>query len=195
VELLDSLQELYKRTGGLSVRLIHEREDMPCLSLYQTRFGGLMEAYRRIGYNCPSVAATTQIAKQVGLRRREYSKLLVDELRATGACVELGPRPGLLTVNQEFTILFTVARCVVNDRRTKWKLRLNSRMRPDITVIGRMAPGNEVILDYYLVGGTEKLETTLTVEPENGFAIDVYRFNDLSVLKNLARRTGIKEQA
>lgn len=193
-ELLDSLRVLQERTGRLSVKLINDCADMPCLSLYQERFGGLMEAYRRIDYKCPAVSSSTEVGKQIRSRRREYGKVLIEELRSTGASVELGPQPGLVTVNGEFTILFTLARCLEGDLRNRWKLRLNSRLRPDITVVGRMAPGNELILDYYLVPKTDKWETCLTLEPENGFVVDTYRFNDLSILMSLARRTNVKER-
>ena len=164
-ELLDSLRVLKERSGRLSVKLIKNSDDMPCLSLYQVRFGGLVEAYRRIGYKCPAVSSSAEVGKQIRSRLRQYAKLLIDELRAAGACVESGPRPGLLTVNREFTIRFTLARCIADDSGNRWKLRLNSPLRPDITVVGRMAPDNEFILDYYLVPRTDKWETCITLEP------------------------------
>jgi hypothetical protein len=139
-ELLDSLRLLQERTGRLSIRLINDSSDMPCLTMYQQRFGGVTEAYRRIGYQCPEISASADVSKRIRARRREYAKMLIQELRSTGACVELGPRPGLVTVNGEFTILFTVARCLDGDERTRWKLRLSSRLKPDITVVGRMDP-------------------------------------------------------
>jgi DNA invertase Pin-like site-specific DNA recombinase len=190
-ELLDALRLLQQRTGGISVSLLKGSSDMPGSAIYQTRFGGFVEAYRRIGYKHPEVFWSTELGKQLRSRHREFAKMLIEELRSTGAGVELGPRPGLVTVNGEFTILFTLARCQTDDLRTRWKLRLNSRLKPDITVVGRMAPGNECILDYYFVPGTDKWESCLTIEPDNGFVVDAYRFTDLSILKNLARRTNV----
>jgi hypothetical protein len=59
---------------------------------------------------------------------------------------------------------------------------------PDITVAARLAPGNETVLDYYLFPRIDVLAARLLLAPQNGFVIDVYRFDDLTFFLDLARR-------
>jgi hypothetical protein len=51
-----------------------------------------------------------------------------------------------------------------------------------------MVPDNDRVLDYYVLPRLAGLAPILDLAPANSFLIDVYRFDDLSVLKNLAHR-------
>jgi hypothetical protein len=53
-ELLDRLRKLYRRKGKLSSRIIDQDKSTPSPAVYRTRFGGLLDAYRMIGYVPPS---------------------------------------------------------------------------------------------------------------------------------------------
>ena len=48
-ELLDQLRRLIEREGRLSGLLIDESEELPSTSVYRTRFGSLIRAYRLVG--------------------------------------------------------------------------------------------------------------------------------------------------
>ncbi|MBU1375441.1 MAG: recombinase family protein [Alphaproteobacteria bacterium] len=48
--LLDQLRRLWKLRGKLSQHIVNDDPDTYCASVFQQRFGGLMEAYARIGY-------------------------------------------------------------------------------------------------------------------------------------------------
>ena len=50
-EMLTKLKALHERQGWLSGILIDEEEDMPSSGAYASRFGGLFQAYKLIGYN------------------------------------------------------------------------------------------------------------------------------------------------
>ena len=49
-ELLQRLHDLYVQRGRLSALIIDEADTLPPSSLFRTRFGGLLRAYRMIGY-------------------------------------------------------------------------------------------------------------------------------------------------
>src|SRR5215472_8958537 len=51
-ELLKLLRTFLKRNGRLSARAIRVDPEMPCPQACNDRFGGLMEAYRLIGFDC-----------------------------------------------------------------------------------------------------------------------------------------------
>jgi hypothetical protein len=55
-----------------------------------------------------------------------------------------------------------------------------------------MVPNNDCVLDYYVLPRLAGLAPILDLAPANNFLIDVYRFDDLSVLKNLAHRVPLK---
>ena len=50
-EMLDRLRRLFERQGYLSGLIIDEAEHMPSSSAYAGRFGSLLRAYRRVGFN------------------------------------------------------------------------------------------------------------------------------------------------
>jgi hypothetical protein len=50
-ELLDILRKLLRKHGRLSRKIIDEEEGVPPTATYQRRFGGVLPAYERIGYD------------------------------------------------------------------------------------------------------------------------------------------------
>lgn len=50
-EMLDALRRLWAEQGFLSARLINDTPELPCVTIYNRRFGGLRNAYQAIGYN------------------------------------------------------------------------------------------------------------------------------------------------
>jgi hypothetical protein len=72
-------------------------------------------------------------------------------------------------------------------------LRLDASLLPDITVAGRLAPGNEAILDYYILPSIATLEQQLRLNPENPITIDVHRYSSLTFFLNALRRVPIEK--
>jgi DNA invertase Pin-like site-specific DNA recombinase len=52
-QMLSGLRRLLAKEGFLNRGLIENCRDIPCSEMYKQRFGGLMNAYRRIGYMRP----------------------------------------------------------------------------------------------------------------------------------------------
>src|SRR5438067_12535237 len=63
--------------------------------------------------------------------------------RLTGGC--------FLRVNDEFTFRFKIARSFYAAGTCKWILRLRCQSNTDMTSVARMEPGNQAVLDYYVV--------------------------------------------
>ena len=70
----------------------------------------------------------------------------------------------------------------------RWKLRLDTVLKPDLTVAVRMAPGNEVPRDYYLLPRLDMADAVLRLCEHNGLSLDAYRFDDLSAFHRMAAR-------
>ena len=192
-ELLERLRNLLSRIGELSGILIDEAEDMPSSALYQRRFGGLARAYTLIGYTPLRDFRYIEINRAMREYHKKQFARIVEELRGQSAEVR-EDRNGLLEINQEFTASLVIARC----RETltgqhRWLIRLENTLGPDITIVARLMPNNEDILDYYVFPKIETLTAQLRLAGENGIRLDSYRFESLDFLLSMARRAKIEE--
>ena len=62
-----------------------------------------------------------------------------------------------------------------------------------MTIAARLAPGNQEVLDYYLLPCLDEFENRIRLAPKNGLLLDVYRYDNLDLFFRLTRRTKIKE--
>ena len=193
-ELLERLKALLKRKGKLSIKLIEEDPDMPSSSIYQTRFGSIYEAYRRVGYAHGRSIPTMELARKMRAYRRELLNMIATELMGEGAAVRRDLKSGMVTINDEFTLRLATAPCAgaLMDG-SRWVIRLTSTMVTDITVVARMAPSNDCVQDYYILPRTDAWSGDVKVAEESDLVAGVHRFNDISFLKSLVRRTAVKE--
>jgi DNA invertase Pin-like site-specific DNA recombinase len=195
-EMLELLRQLLVVKGTLSAILIDEADGMPSSNFYIRRFKGLLRAYRLVGYSPRRDISYLEINRRI----REYYSAeiakVIDKLKSVGAEVQTDSTTDLLTINDAFTVSLVLARCrEVRAGSFRWFLRLDTSLAPDITIAARMEPGNQAILDYYLLPNIDALSEQLRVAPENGFVLDVYRFTDLAFFLGLARRRTIEEVA
>ena len=185
-ELLDRLRRLLKRKGNVSERLLRDSSDMPCAQVYAIRFGGLVEAYKRVGYK-PYRDLSWVVRDQPLVQiRKEFITLVVETLKGHGASVRQDVRGQFLTINENLNVRLSLARCRTRTRINSWKLQMRSPYKPDVTIFARMTPGNETILDYFCVPRSKKTLAQITVSPQTPATRDLEQFNDLTFLKDLA---------
>lgn len=97
-----------------------------------------------------------------------------------------------MRINGEFTASIIIARCLHTPAGfLRWKLRLDTGLRPDITIAIRMAAENKEILDYYLLPSIDMSTDRLRLAEENGIYLDAYRFDDLDAFFGLSARKGL----
>ena len=194
-ELLVCLRDLLKQYGELTVSLIDKTPGMPSSTAYVKRFGSMRKAYQCIGYERPGNFTNRESTTRLFRYKAACIDRLVADLRAVGATVTFGRQRPLLVINGEFTVLFVFSRCRDQDAHgDHWAMNLDSNLKPDLTVIMRMARGNEQPLDYFLIPRIARLPSPrFEIRAKNGFVLDAYRFPNLDVLKALCRRTEIKE--
>lgn len=196
-ELLERLTELLDRKGCLSGLLIDEVEDMPSSSTYRQRFGTLLRAYQLVGYSPDRDYRFLETNRVLRALHPEVVSRTVAAVERLGGAVVIDPATDLLTVNEEFTVSVTVIRC---SRTTtgglRWKVRLDSSLRPDITIAVRMDETNQTVRDYYLlpwldIGPAGRVR----MAEANGVFLDAFRFDDLEPFYELTRRTAIRVAA
>jgi DNA invertase Pin-like site-specific DNA recombinase len=192
-ELLDRLATLLKATGWLSGLIIDERDDMPSSSVYRTRFGSLIKAYELVGFSPGRDFDYIEINR---LLRRLHSDVVQETVRTigtSGGSAHIDPDTDLMVVNDEFTTSIVIARCSMSATGLRrWKLRLDTSLRPDITLGIRMDEDNRLPLDYYLLPRIDVPCAALRLAETNGFWLDAYRFDALEAFFDLAARTRLK---
>ena len=78
----------------------------------------------------------------------------------------------------------------------RWKVRLDTGLRPDITIAVRMAAGNQIARDYYLLPWLDLGSAcSVRLAPDNAAQLDAYRFDSLDGFVHLTRRAPVRQSA
>lgn len=195
-ELLQLLKNAVASKGIISGFVIDEIEELPSSSVYRRRFGSLLRVYELIGYDSGRDYRYIEINRE--LRRQNSRQLsnLCGKLSAIGATVARDNETDLLKINNEFSVSAVIARCrTTTAGRLHWKVRLDTGLLPDITIVMRMAPDNEHVLDYYLLPSIDVMLPKLRLLQRNPFGLDAYRFSSLDFFLDLARRVQLEDAA
>ena len=195
-EMLDLLRDLLGRTGWLSGIVIDEAEGMPSSSAYQHRFGSLIRVYALVGYTPPRDYTYIEINRKLRALHPCVVADTIARIETIGGTVIRDPVTDLLTVNDEFTASVVIARCLHTPGGSlRWRIRLDTGLRPDITVALRMDSANLGVRDYYLLPRFGLDDPSLRLAEENGALLDTYRFDSLDFLASMAARADIRSAA
>lgn len=195
-ELLDRLKGLYQRRGLLSGLIIDETDDMPQSSVYRHRFGSLLRAYQRVGFEPQRDYRYLEVNKLLRRLHPEITAQTEARIQSLGGHVERDSGTDLLHINGEFSVSLILARCQVTPGgRYRWKLRFDTSLAPDITVAVRLTPNEPVALDYYLLPRIDFGAARLNLAEHNPLALEAYRFETLDYLHGMAERRAIRRAA
>lgn len=189
-DLLSMLTDLLGVRGALSGLIIDEVDDMPSSAAYRQRFGSLLRAYRLIGYLPDRDYRYVETNRQLRLMHPVVVSETVAAIEAVGGHVVIDETTDLLIVNHAVTIALVIARCRTTESGSlRWRVRLDTGLRPDLTIVVRLAPDDRTVRDYYLLpwlefGGTKPVG----MAEDNAFDLDAYRTDDLAPLYHLLRR-------
>jgi hypothetical protein len=187
-ELLQGLRDLYAKQGRLSALIIDEADYLPPSSLIRTRFGGLLRAYRMIGYTPERDYQYVAINQRL---RVLHSEIVTDVVRSIenlcGRQIPIDPESFLLELNYNLFISIVISRCLITPAGTRrWKIRFDSGLHPDITVAVRMDTRNEVIQDYYILPALEFSDEQIKLSEDNVGFLDGFRTDTLDYLLDLS---------
>lgn len=193
-EMLDKLRILHERHGWLSGIVIDEAESMPSSSAYTHRFGSLIRAYELIGYTPDRDYRYIEINRQL---RQTHAGIVEDAIRKIknlGGIVRREVTSELLFINDELKVSVVICRChQTSSGNYRWKIRLDSGLEPDITIVIRMDAQNRNVLDYYLLPALDIENPKIRLNEENELALDAYRFDDLELFFLMAERVPLQE--
>lgn len=192
-EMLERLAALFQSKGWLSGLIIDEDDTMPSSSAYRFRFGSLLRAYTLVGYSPGRDYDYIEVNRLLRAMYPDVIQAAIAEIERMGGSVRQDPATDLLTVNHEFTASLIISRSMQTASGSlRWKLRLDSSLRPDITVAARMDATNRVVLDFYLLPSIDITAGVLRMNEDNGLRLDAYRFDSLEYFFGLAARAQVK---
>ena len=195
-EMLEKLRGLLQQHGQISGILIDEAEGLPSSSAFRHRFGSLVSAYRLIGYTPEIDYSFLEINREL---RRQFPEILssvVDRIKALGATVSWDEKTQLLHLNRELRVSIVLCRHLTTSAgSSRWVIRLDAGLKPDITVAVRMDSTNQAVRDYYLLPALDTTWENLRLAEFNGIHLDAYRFDTLDYFLGMAGRTNLQEAA
>ena len=195
-EMLTALAELYQRQGMLSGIIIDECEAMASSSAYSSRFGSLLRAYSLVGFTPERDYRYVAINRELRQLHPGILREVLDGLQANGSEARQEDETDRVIVNGEFSVSVVIARCFETPTGLlRWKLRFDTSLAPDITVVVRMDRANRAPFDYYLFPRLEKLADKVRLSEDNALALDAYRFDDLDLLYTIAAPIPLPEAA
>lgn len=195
-EMLQSLRDLFRQKGLLSGIVIDECDGMPSSSAYSARFGSLLRAYRLVGFTPDRDYRYVETNRELRKLHPGVVGEVLERLRATGSDALQDLQTDRVIVNQEFTLSVVIARCLqTSTGLLRWKLRFDTSLGPDITVVVRMDAANRAPFDYYLFPRIDVLSEKLRLSEENALHLDAYRFDDLELLYQIATPVPLPEAA
>jgi DNA invertase Pin-like site-specific DNA recombinase len=195
-EILSKLRQVLAVRGTLSGLIIDEFEDAPSSSVYRHRFGSLLRAYTLVGFIPDRDYRYLEINRKLREMHHPFVDEVIDGLWRAGGRIERSPETDLLTINGEFTLSVVITRCITTAAGSpRWKLRLDTALRPDFTVAVRMNAGNDGVLDHYILPRLAMSDAILRLCEHNGLSLDAYRFDALDSFYEFARRRELRNIA
>ncbi|MGH3707259.1 MAG: hypothetical protein ACRDRQ_03955 [Pseudonocardiaceae bacterium] len=121
---------------------------------------------------------------------------MLDGLREQGSEAWQDLETDRVIVNGEFSLSVVIARCqTTSTGLLRWKLRFDTSVMPDITVVVRMDTDNRAPLDFYLFPRLDVASDRVRLAEDNGLSLDAYRFDTLDYLYDIAAPVRIAEAA
>jgi hypothetical protein len=169
---------------------------MPSTAVFRHRFGSLIRAYQLIGYTPRTDYSFVEINRYLRARHPDIVQEVISRLAGMGTSVERDPTTELLVIEHELTVSVVLSRCLSTEAgASRWMLRLEESLRPDLTIAVRMDASNQAIKDYYLFPAIDIIASKLRLAENNHALLDSYRFENLEFFFQMAERVAVEDAA
>jgi DNA invertase Pin-like site-specific DNA recombinase len=195
-EMLEKLRSVLIQHGRISGIIIDETEGVPSSAAFRHRFGSLVTAYRLVGYDPQIDYSFIEINRRLRKEHSEIVDSVVRKIGELGAVAAWDNTLELLHVNGELRVSIVLCRHVTTGAgASRWVIRLDERLKPDLTVAVRMDAANERARDYYLLPGIDMTWERLSIAEQNGIYLDAYRFETLNYFLSMSERIQLQGAA
>jgi len=193
-EMLEKLRELFKQHGRISGILIDETEGLPSSAAFGHRFGSLINAYKLIGYDPGIDFSFIEENRRLRKMRPDIVASVRQKIMELGGTAIMDDATDLLLVNGELRVSVVLCRHTSTAAgSSRWLIRLDEGLKPDITIAARMDFTNHGIQDYYLLPGIDMTWENLRVAEANGIYLDTYRCDSLDYFFSLMERINLED--
>jgi DNA invertase Pin-like site-specific DNA recombinase len=194
--MLELLAQILEQRGYLSGLIIDEVDDCPSSSAFRSRFGSLLRAYALVGFSPDHDYRYLETNRKLRALHPAVVESILAEIGKAGGNAAQDPLTDLLTINGEFTASIVIVRCFQTGAGSlRWKLRLDTALRPDITVAIRMDSSNDQAQDYYVLPRLDMHDAVLRLAEYNGLSLDAYRFDTLEAFYRMTARASFRAAA
>lgn len=164
-DLLLKLRHLLEERGSLSEKLFNQMRNLPSVRPYTRRFGSLSEAFERVGYIGKRLAST-KTRRTVRALRRGLIKEVFETNTSQIAVVQPNGhyRASLLACGVPVAV-YMCRSFLSKHGIIEWILDSVPREQSWIAILIRLQPGNEAIMDFFVVPDTQaQTRYTLTFD-------------------------------
>jgi hypothetical protein len=192
-EMLRPLSALLLKKRRLTAAIIDKTKGIPSSERYKIRFGTLSRAYELAGFRPRRDARSLAMSRVIRQLHPRFLDEVVAVISRAGAAIVRDVNR--LRVNEELSLLVTIARCYRRrGGHLEWRVRLDESRTPDITIAARMDEENTGYEGYFILPhfsvGYPAHYGHLTLE-EGTFKYEGCRFDSLDRLIPLFTRTEI----
>ena len=195
-ELLQLLDEFVNSAPLVTVKTIDEEPSLPASQTYARRFGGILNAYSRIGYEPGYHGAPPEVFRATRRALKECVDGTIAELEEAGRQIEVSADNCTIRVGGELVIKFVVRSILHYDRRSpRWKVRWPILSSPDFLVIARLDSAYETPIDFYVFPRgslTPGQEVAVSFGTGRSEPLEMFRFPDKTILLELTARSRLE---
>lgn len=183
-DLLKQLRHVFKSQGMLSEAIIDSYDMIRSAGTYKKVFGGLLEAYRQVGFTPRRTGEHLNQTRTALKRRHQLIDWIVASLREAGLAAEKLRLRNVIAVGDHGTVAVVVLRCFqTNGGALRWIYEYDPDFnRADTTVIARLDKSNTQEFDYYVVPRTLLGRRRLLLRERNDLELDACRCSSFDAL-------------
>ncbi|MEN3976889.1 recombinase family protein [Emcibacter sp. SYSU 3D8] len=191
--MLNGLRALLREQGHLSIEIIDGCPAIPCADTYARIFGGLLKAYRLVGYSPRRNYRTHEADLRRVARQRELLRKIAARVRECGISCDLQSGMKRLLVSDEVTIITKVLPPVeASSGQVLWYCARIPK-GGDIYIVARELPEAPGAEDYYVVPACKMPRPPFNMARDSGPIPQVFHATSLDRTVALLARKPLSE--
>lgn len=186
-EILTYLKKTLEKNGKISGFIINQDSSGPSSSVVAHRFGGLINAYKLIGYTPETDYSFLVLNESLRIRHNKLLTEIEQKLININISISENKR---ISINKSLTFSIVLSRCRKRGNgKYQWIVRLDRSLNTDLNIVVRMNTLNSEPVDYFILPSLEKFEDDLKFKEDNKMLFELYRFDNLDFFLEMLNPT------